>query len=61
MGLNYEPENSDDLVDRINILLDNPNLYEKFRRNAKKLSLEKFDRRKKLRNIGIDRFYITMN
>ena len=46
VGLNYEPGNSDDLVEKIYTLLDNPILCEQFGKNAKKLALEKFDRRK---------------
>lgn len=45
VGYNYEAENSNSLVDNINLLLDNPDKCCEFGSNAKKLALEKFDRR----------------
>ena len=45
VGLNYEAENSDSLVDAICRLIDNKEMSEEYGNNAKKLALEKFDRR----------------
>lgn len=46
VGLNYEPENPDNLVDKICYLLDNPELSKEMGINARKLALDKFDRKK---------------
>lgn len=45
IGLNYEAENVDSLVGAICKLIENPSLCERYGKNAKKLALEKFDRR----------------
>lgn len=44
VGLNYEPENVDSLVDKLQVLLDNPERREQYGKNARKLALDKFDR-----------------
>lgn len=46
VGLNYEPENVKDLISKIHILVENPQLRIECGHNARKLALEKFDRRK---------------
>lgn len=46
VGLNYEPENPDDLVEKIEILLDNPDCMKLYGENAKKLALNEFYREK---------------
>lgn len=46
VGLNYEPENPDDLVEKIETLIENPEMCKKFGTNARKLALDKFDRQK---------------
>ena len=51
VGLNYEPENTDDLVKKIEVLLDNPELCREFGANAKQLALDKFYREKTHRQI----------
>ncbi|WP_294783637.1 glycosyltransferase family 4 protein [uncultured Eubacterium sp.] len=45
VGYNYEAENVDSLVEYICLLIDNPEKCKEFGKNAKKLALEKFDRR----------------
>ena len=45
VGYNYEAENSDSLAKYICLLIDNPEKCKEFGVNAKKLALEKFDRR----------------
>ena len=45
VGFNYEPENADSLVKYIEILLDHPKRREEFGANARRLALEKFDRK----------------
>lgn len=44
VGLNYEPENVDSLVDAIKVLLSNPQKCKEYGINARKLAVEKFDR-----------------
>ena len=46
VGLNYEPEEPDDLFNKIEILLDNPEIMKTYGENAKKLALDKFYREK---------------
>lgn len=46
VGLNYEPENVDSLVQCIYYLVENPDIRESFGNNARHLALEKFDRKK---------------
>lgn len=45
VGLNYEAENHQALVEKIEQLLDNPSLREEMGRNARELAKEKFDRK----------------
>lgn len=45
VGYNYEAENASSLTEHINKLLDDPDLCKIFGENARKLALEKFDRR----------------
>ena len=45
VGLNYEPENVESLVEAIIYLLEHPDKCIEFGLNAKKLALEKFDRK----------------
>lgn len=56
VGLNYEPENTESLVDALDKLLDQPELRKEMGRNARKLAEEKFDREKTYREI-IDCIY----
>lgn len=43
-GLNYIPENVDDLVLKMKILIDDSTLRQKMGKNSRKLAIEKFDR-----------------
>ena len=45
VGINFESENSDSLFSKICVLLDNTNLCKTMGENAKRLALEKFDRK----------------
>ena len=45
VGMNYEAENPDSLAEVIRKLYDDPDLRKQYGENAKKLALEKFDRR----------------
>lgn len=45
-GLNYKPENVSDLVDKFFQLYNNKEVRETMGKNAKKLALEKFDRKR---------------
>lgn len=51
VGINYIPENADDLITKIEFCLDNPDYCEKIGENAKKLAFEKFDRRTSYKEI----------
>lgn len=44
-GLNYEPENVEDFIEKFMTLYENQNLRELYGNNAKKLALSKFDRK----------------
>ena len=55
-GLNYEPENSADLAEKIDLLAGNPGLRAEMGRNARKLAEDKFDRNKTYREL-IDLVY----
>lgn len=56
VGLNYEPENTDSLVEAITRLACDPVLSEEMGRNARRLALEKFDRNTTYQEI-IDELY----
>lgn len=56
VGLNYEPENSGDLAEKIDTLAGNPELRAEMGRNARKLAEAKFDRNKTYREL-IDLVY----
>ena len=45
VGINYEAENAESLVEAISKLIEDPSLCEEYGMNAKKLALQKFDRR----------------
>lgn len=45
-GFYFEPENANDLAKKINIILEEPDLIEKFGKNGRKYVAEKFDRKK---------------
>ena len=51
VGLNYEPENADDLTQKIEWLLDHPEKSKAYGENARKLALDKFYREKTHRKI----------
>jgi glycosyltransferase involved in cell wall biosynthesis len=55
-GVNYEPENSADLAEKIDLLAGNPGLRAEMGKNARKLAEEKFDRNKTYREL-IDLIY----
>ena len=44
-GLNYEPENVGDMVEKIKTLIENADLRKSMGEAARKLALEKFDRK----------------
>ena len=46
VGLNYKPEDPDDLVEKIETLIENPAMCKEFGSNARELALDKFDRQK---------------
>lgn len=45
-GFYFEPENANDLAKKINTILEEPDLIEKFGKNGRKYVAEKFDRKK---------------
>lgn len=56
VGLNYEPENIDSLVQALNTLLDAPEKCRIYGKNARKLAETEFDREKSYQKI-IDKIY----